>query len=399
MRITCLIGGLALLLAFQGPAATQSPPPAATPATDVRYISVPEAQARSGPSERFYPTNRLRQGEKVQVLHERGDWVAIRPPDGSFSWINTRYLQNVVARQPNYVVTPEGMAVPVMIGSTVIRERPTVEGAKLQRGAQVKSVGAPQAASDGTGTWMPIEPPAAEVRYVQASALSKTQPALVPAVTTAFGGAVAAGGPAPPPSPDALWQQAQQAERAGHMAEAIRLYEQAGYANLSVNPERAMEAYQRARSLQSPARQGVVPTSTYVQSGDLRIPSSTPEVRYATNTARPGYAPVAAVSLSPPAPAGQSASWGAPGAPGSDRSPASPQGYRGRLRRAGRTVEYQRTYVLMDNRGIPILYATGAPGVDLEPYINREVELCGSIVYRGEIRANYMTVGGVQLLQ
>ena len=70
----------------------------------------------------------------------------------------------------------------------------------------------------------------------------------------------------------------------------------------------------------------------------------------------------------------------------------------GRLRRAGRTVEYQRTYVLEDAQGLPIVYAAPEPGLDLEPYLNQNVELFGHAAYRGEIRAYYMTVSRVQPL-
>ena len=48
---------------------------------DIRFISVPEAEVRSGPSNdsMFYPTNRLTRGQPVEVMQEvDGGWLKIR---------------------------------------------------------------------------------------------------------------------------------------------------------------------------------------------------------------------------------------------------------------------------------------------------------------------------------
>src|SRR5205085_5070859 len=91
---------------------------------------------------------------------------------------------------------------------------------------------------------------------------------------------------------------------------------------------------------------------------------------------------------------------GAPAALTASDSPASnlPSSGPGRLRRAGRAVEYQRTYVLEDAQGLPLLYVSPEPGIDLEPYVEHNVELFGHSAYRGDIRAYYMTVSRVQPL-
>ncbi len=46
--------------------------------------------------------------------------------------------------------------------------------------------------------------------------------------------------------------------------------------------------------------------------------------------------------------------------------------------------------------GRPLLYAIPQPGVDLESYINRNVELFGASLYSGDLRANIMHVERVQ---
>ncbi len=110
MRSAPLLGALALLLPAR-PALAQRPP-------DLRVVIQPGAEVRAGPSldPHLYPTNRLERGQTVEVVEERPDgWLAIRPPDGSFSWINTRFLEHIVPNPPNWVVAMERVRVPVMV--------------------------------------------------------------------------------------------------------------------------------------------------------------------------------------------------------------------------------------------------------------------------------------------
>jgi len=44
---------------------------------------------------------------------------------------------------------------------------------------------------------------------------------------------------------------------------------------------------------------------------------------------------------------------------------------------------------------LPRLYATAQPGVNLDLYLNRQVMLYGAMVYRGDVKTNYMTVSQV----
>ena len=49
---------------------------------------------RSGPSHEHYPTDNLHHGQRVEVYrHDAGDWYAIRPPRGSFSWVPAECVQ------------------------------------------------------------------------------------------------------------------------------------------------------------------------------------------------------------------------------------------------------------------------------------------------------------------
>ncbi len=117
---------------------------AGEPVPDVRIVTVPQAEVWCGPSTSngLYPTNLLRQGDRVQVERElESGWLVIRPPAGSFSWINSRFVQYISSKYANYVVTYDGHDVPVLIGSSLKVDRPTRIGVRLPRGAQVRVIG------------------------------------------------------------------------------------------------------------------------------------------------------------------------------------------------------------------------------------------------------------------
>jgi hypothetical protein len=184
---------------------------------DVRTVTVPQAQVWCGPStsDGLYPTNVLRQGDRVQVERElESGWLVIRPPAGSFSWINNRFVQYISSKYANYVVTYDGHDVPVLIGSSLKTDRPSKIGVKLPRGAQVRVIG--RGMTDEEGTWLPIDPPEGEVRYLRKEAVAK--PAGVLQTSASAKAAV------PPPDADTLWRDAERADQAGRLADAVRLY-------------------------------------------------------------------------------------------------------------------------------------------------------------------------------
>ncbi len=57
------------------------------------YVNSDDVYVRSGPGQNYYPTSKLKVGEAVEVYrHDPGGWYAIRPPEGSFCWVAVRYL-------------------------------------------------------------------------------------------------------------------------------------------------------------------------------------------------------------------------------------------------------------------------------------------------------------------
>ncbi|MEZ6124335.1 MAG: hypothetical protein R3C49_14350 [Planctomycetaceae bacterium] len=57
-------------------------------------VIVDDVYARSGAGEAFYPTGILKRDAHVNVRrHDPGGWVMIDPPEGSFSWIPSKYVR------------------------------------------------------------------------------------------------------------------------------------------------------------------------------------------------------------------------------------------------------------------------------------------------------------------
>ncbi|MHB1423705.1 MAG: hypothetical protein ACYC3I_11030, partial [Gemmataceae bacterium] len=326
---------------------------AAEPTPDVRTITVPEAQVWCGPStgDGLYPTNLLRQGDRVQVERElESGWLVIRPPAGSFSWINNRFVQYISSKYANYVVTYDGHDVPVLIGSSLKSDRPNKIGVKLPRGAQVRVIG--RGMTDEEGTWLPIDPPEGEVRYLRKEAVAKPMSGAQTS-SSAKAAVLASDG-------DTLWRDAEKADRAGRLADAVHLYRLAGDANLSANPTRADEAYRRAHWIEQ------ANSSTNAPSGAYYYPDG-PTPPPAANIT-PFSLPVNQVGTNAIQPIGGAAPGAANGQLVSTRAVATTQQgiccEKGRLQRAFKN-EVNRRYHLLDKNDHPFRSVVAARGVDL----------------------------------
>lgn len=161
---------LALLLV--GIAATESP----AQITRFPYQAVIEANdvdVRSGPGRKYYPTNKLNQGDRVIVhRHDPGGQYMISPPAGSFSWIPVDAVKKLndglgVLTQPN---------VSVRIGSTLVEEH-DIEQVRLSTGDRVEIVGAGQVATtNGPVQMYKIKPPAGEWRWISGQFVTPVDP-------------------------------------------------------------------------------------------------------------------------------------------------------------------------------------------------------------------------------
>jgi hypothetical protein len=364
-------------------------------------VKVPDALVRSGASDdpKLYPTNRLRQGDVVEVVKEMdGGWLAIKPPSGSFSWINARFLEQDKADPRMWRVYGQA-PVDVLLGSELVNAKPSVAGKPLSPGTIVIAVGRPfDDRKDNDGRFLPIVSPEGELRYIRADQVARAatsgQTAQAPPLPA--GGAVpptaappgdfshppapaAPAAPLPPPtagSSDPLWAEAQRLEQEGHRGEAAQKYTELGRKVCAEDHDLAMRCFNRANFLREPAPSGAAAPA------DPRLAGAAADSR---------LAPV------PTGQAGQQANYASLQDPAAGYPPQlSPPGY---LRQAGRGVDSRPTYVLQNSQGLIEMYVTAQPGVDLQSYVGRNVQLYGPLVYRMDIRAQYMNAQRVTPLQ
>ncbi|MCH8840684.1 MAG: SH3 domain-containing protein [Planctomycetes bacterium] len=161
-RHGALLGVLVGLL-FISNASAQEPFPY------VAYVVHADSYVRSGPGQRYYPTQQLPQGFAVEVYRHDGDgWCAIRPPEGSFCWVAAHEVRLV---EP-YVAEVIAERTVTRVGSMLSPTRSAVQ-VLLERGERMAVVtGSP---SDDRN-WLRVAPPAGEFRWIAARDLGRQAP-------------------------------------------------------------------------------------------------------------------------------------------------------------------------------------------------------------------------------
>ncbi len=405
MRPVRLIGSLALLLALTLPMRAEPP-------TGEAVITV-RTEVRSGPSMAFYPTSTLVPGDRVTIVTAKEipwlatkapppGWLAIRPPNGSFSWVNKRFL--TISGNAATVESETS----VRVGSSLYNGLPIVEQAKVTRGTPVIIAGKEQ--TDVDGIWVPITPVPQEVRYIPADAV-KPAPPVQTASTTPPPAPVPghdAAGAAPPPSPatpnDPLWTQAEKAEQEGKRDEARRLYQQ--LAGQTKNPDVRLACINRIQSLSNPPAtmpanpQALRPAASYYSQQTPGVPpipapgypnqpppASVPPIRPASQYTYTPEIPVPAAAQRP------QANY-SPGPTQSPQAAAQVRTKPGWLYHSYNTQVFGQPAFFFDMGPDQLMYAVASPGLDLSWYEKRNVKvsLIGSVYYHLGWRKNYIVV-------
>jgi hypothetical protein len=350
----------------------------------------------------MYPTNELRKGDFVEVVKQRDDgWLEIKPPPGSFSWINHRFVTRTDKERSWAVDAHPEVGARVLIGSRLKKDKPTVYGPTVGRGHQVVVIGEPLMDTEDNTKWLPILPTPSEVRYLKADQVTRlntsgpTTPTGPPAAPAASPETRPTPAPMLPTKVDPLWLQAQQAEQAGQWQEAVQCYTELGKKAANSDHGLAMQCFNKADYLRKQYLGSAPVSSQPARPPENRFVSSGTDNRLQpipAGTTGPGVSrlgPPQAASAPRPAPSGQG---GVPGAPVPWSGP-------GRLRLAGRCVDCKRTYVLETSQGQPLTYVAGQPGLDLEAFVGQNVEVTGAMVYRTDLRAYYLTATRVNPLR
>jgi hypothetical protein len=137
------------------------------------YVTTNDVYVRSGPGESYYPTGKLPAGAEVEVYrHDPGGWCAIRPPQGSFSWVSARHMKP--GKDGLGEVTGDRVA--ARVGSQFSDIRDVVQ-VRLERGEAIELMGTKQAAGgDSTAMWYKIAPPSGEFRWVHGKYIDPNYP-------------------------------------------------------------------------------------------------------------------------------------------------------------------------------------------------------------------------------
>src|SRR5262245_22369192 len=129
-------------------------------------ITVPSAPIRSDPGDEFYVTDTLPEGQTVEVYrHRHNGWCAIRPTEGSFSWVFGPHL-HLLDDSLAEIDKPD---VASRIGSRLGRQRNAVQ-VRLKKGEVVQVL---EETEEGGQKWYKIAPPAGEFRWIHSSCLRR----------------------------------------------------------------------------------------------------------------------------------------------------------------------------------------------------------------------------------
>ena len=413
----------------------------AAPRTGV--VKIDKANVRNGASEKFEITNELQQGTQVEILEEMpGDWLKIKPPAGSISYVSMTLLDTPRPDGSILVCTFENTTVPVYPGSVVNSGRTKVFSTHLKRGEIVVPRGQP--IQDAESNWLPIDPPPSEVRYLQRSALeikTGTQILQVSGSGGTTGGTSGAAGTPPSKLPSANqettpeedWRVAADAAYRGQHKIAIDLYEELARRTRTSHPHIASGALREAdlsrQKLKMPSASSTTPEEDWKVAADAAYRGQHKlavdlyeELAKRTRTSHPHIhqgalreAELSRQKLKPgqDAPLGMRTSGTATNNPrpippsdsGDTRTTVAGEKprantYKARLARAGWSLDRRPTYrieVLLNGTYQEAGYAiSGNPTLNLEPWIGKEVEVAGSVWYHGAARRNVITVSSIR---
>lgn len=143
------------------------------------YVSAEQAMLYSGPGEDFYPTGNIAQNSTLEVyLQAPGNWLGVRPPEGSFSWVQAADAYLLPGGRMIEVTNPAAVS---WIGTGLGSAKQYRWQVKLSPGEQLGVIGEQTTRGEGDKEilWYKIAPPAGEFRWIQAGSVSK-QPVPTP---------------------------------------------------------------------------------------------------------------------------------------------------------------------------------------------------------------------------
>jgi hypothetical protein len=368
------------------------------------------AALRAGPGTAFDVTYTLNAGDTLLVDHEEPNgWLAVQDSPGkmfSLSWVPMQFV-NFDKNKPtpqNVVVEEDVILAPGLLGSA--QPMMNFRRTKVPAGTILTVIG-PKASLDGK-SWYPVLPPTGDFRYIAKQTVKYDKPAntsyairsttdtqppgatITPVVSTippqpvavvpAIGGppslpaaGTTAGNVKPTPTAPGiqhpLWIQAEAAEKDGRLKNAEDLYFQlARQMNESGGDhDIANMCYTRIHSIRE--KQRTTPTSTVTTAPRPLLTDPSLQAKTQVSTASVG---------------------------GNQRPDFVGTG---RLSRSALDVDGRRTYVLdgITTPGVPIAYVVAGPGVDLDRYIGKNVNVYGTTSTRKDLSKPLAVASGAEI--
>ncbi len=146
------------------------------------YVQSSSTSVLSGPNVSFYATDRLKQGDQVEVYRHDQEWAAIRPPAGSFSWVPVDEVRDTEVSHVVLVAVPDAIS---RIGSRFGDHHDTAP-IKLEIDEPLEVMGQQVFRDEPAGKprrFYKVAPPAGEFRWVRRSALGLSPPSDSPAAS------------------------------------------------------------------------------------------------------------------------------------------------------------------------------------------------------------------------
>jgi hypothetical protein len=166
------------------PTITALPRAAADERPYTAYVIADGAEIVAGPEHRYYATDRLSRGTAVEVYREEASgWLAIRPPEGSFSWTPAEFIERLDDDKPDGdKLGRVRQSIGAWIGTSVEHVDEHYQQVKLKAGELVQILGEKTITSAGgtEATWLKIAPPAGEYRWIHLRDVSRQEPVELP---------------------------------------------------------------------------------------------------------------------------------------------------------------------------------------------------------------------------
>ena len=134
-------------------------------------VGAETAPILASPSQETYQTGVVSRGDEVEIYFKNDEgYCAIRPPQGSFSWVNGKFVE-LESDDYGRIVSPSSKAIPSRVGAPT-PETSSVAQIGLKPGQRVRIL--EKTRLQNGSVWYKIAPPPGEFRWIHESCLTRS---------------------------------------------------------------------------------------------------------------------------------------------------------------------------------------------------------------------------------